>query len=397
MMADHTIVMLYGPAWDAPSRMSKHHLARYLSQTRPVLYVEFPANPLSFIRRPDEALRALWRNLTGPSRCTDTLQIQSYLCPLPYRGRKLMLGARWVNSVNQSVISPQLRRLLRRLGFERPIVVAGAAHALPLIDALQPTLLVYHCSDDYTRQDDFPESFASLERDFIQRCDFVIATSEELHRAKAHMHANIHTVPNGAEVEHFASTQDPATTCAEDLATLPRPMAGYIGTIFRWIDQDMIVSAARRLPAWSFVLVGPVMTDVRRLRALPNVHLVGPRPYQVLPRYLKGLDVAMVPFVSHDVTLRASPIKFYEYLASGVPIVATRLPDLEPFAHLASLVTSPGEFAAAVEHAPQHNTPLARQVRMSEARAHSWESRFDRIERLIAEGLREKAVHPAAT
>jgi glycosyltransferase involved in cell wall biosynthesis len=383
------VVMLYAPPWDAPSRISKHHLARYWARHGPVLYVESPANPLSLVTRPAEAYRMLRRYLGGPVRVADRLWVQAYFSPLPYHGRSL-LGARWVNTLNQQVIRPQLHRLLRRLGLHHPIVVAGGAHALPLLAGWSPRLLVYHCSDDYTRQSTFPRSFRGLERDFIRRCDLVITTAEELRRAKTHLHPRVHAVPNGAEVEHFALTQHPGTMAASELAGLARPVVGYIGTVFEWIDQEMIAQAAQARPRWSFVLVGPRTTGLRRLRGLRNVHVIGPRPYGDLPRYLKGFDVAMVPFVRHDVTVRASPIKFYEYLASGVPVVATRLPDFERLAHLAELVAAPMEFVPAVERVLLRESPQARAMRMAEARRHSWEARFAQIDRLIAQALADR-------
>jgi glycosyltransferase involved in cell wall biosynthesis len=167
------------------------------------------------------------------------------------------------------------------------------------------------------------------------------------------------------------------------LQALPKPVIGYVGTVFEWIDQEMIAFAAQRHPEWSFVLVGPIATDVSRLRPLPNVHLIGPRPYAELPRYLKGFDVATVPFVFHDVTVRASPVKFYEYLASGVPVVATKLPDFEPLGRITGLVSSSQEFAEALERSVRTETPEKRSARMREAKNHSWEARFVQMDRLI--------------
>ena len=154
----------------------------------------------------------------------------------------------------------------------------------------------------------------------------------------------------------------------------------------------MIAHAAEARPDWRFVFVGPIATDVSQLQVLPNVHFLGPRPYADLPGYLKGFDVTTVPFIFHDVTLRASPIKFYEYLASGVPVVASRLPDFEPFAHLAGIVTTPEEFVTALEDAIAYDTLDKRQARMAEAQNHSWEVRFTQIDRLIEEALERKKV-----
>jgi glycosyltransferase involved in cell wall biosynthesis len=271
------------------------------------------------------------------------------------------------------------------------MVVVSTVTGITLLEALKPSLVMYHCSDDYGRQPTFPSSFLDLERDLVARCGLVVCTSEALRQAKAHMHPHTHAVANGADVEHFALTQAPETQVAQDLRDLPRPVVGYIGIVFRWVDQAMIADAATRHPDWSFVFVGPITTDVGRLRSFQNVHFLGPRPYDRLPSYLKGFDVATVPFIEHDVTLRASPVKFYEYLSSGVPIVATRLPDFEPFIGLANLVSTPQEFTAALEEAVSEDTPHKCRDRMVEARNHSWDARFARVDRLIEEAFERES------
>ena len=391
-MAKHgAIIILYAPTWDAPSQVSKQHLARHwASQGQRVLYVEAPFHPFSLANRPREVGRLWQRYVGGPKQVETNLWVQAYPVLYPYRAAWPLAGTDWMVRLNQAPVRPQLTVLCRRLGFHRPLVLVGTATALPLLDALEPSLVVYHCSDDYTRQPTFPTSFRELERDLINRCDLVICTAMALHQAKAHLNPHTYTVTNGAQVAHFARTQAPDTLVAQELRDLPRPIAGYIGSVFEWLDQAMIAHAAEARPDWSFVFVGPITTDVSQLQVLPNVHFLGPRPYADLPRYLKGFDVATVPFIFHDVTLRASPIKFYEYLASGVPVVASRLPDFEPFAHLAGLVTTPEEFVPALEDAINYDTPEKRQARMAEARNHSWEARFAQIDRLIEEALERK-------
>jgi glycosyltransferase involved in cell wall biosynthesis len=318
--------------------------------------------------------------------------VHTFFYLLPYRGGRIGLGGRWVNALNQAVIRPQLLRILRHLGFNHPILFLGSAYALPLVDHIPHRLLVYHCSDDYTLVPTFPKSFSEIETELIRRCDVIITTAEELRRVKAHLNPNIFTVTNGADVKHFSRTQDPETPIASELVNLPRPVVGYIGSVFRWINQKMVAYAAKQRPGWSFVFVGPLQTNISSLQKLPNVHFLGPRPYTALPSYLKGFDVATVPFVINEVTLRASPIKFYEYLASGLPIVATRLPDFEPFEHLAWLIRTPEEFVAGLEQAVQNDSLHARKLRMIEARKHSWEARFQQIETILTQAL-ERRLH----
>jgi glycosyltransferase involved in cell wall biosynthesis len=392
LMTEHaTIIILYGPTWDAPSQVSKQHLARHWAQQgHRVLYVEAPFHPLSLASRPREVGRLWQRYIGGPKQVETNLWVQAYPVLFPYRAGWPLVGTDWMVRLNQALVRPQLTILCRRLGFHRPLVLVGTATALPLLDALEPSLVLYHCSDDYTRQSTFPTSFRELERDLITCCDLVICTSEALRQAKAHLHPHTYAVANGAQVVHFARTQAPNTPVAQELRDLPRPIVGYIGNVFQWLDQEMIAYAARERSEWSFVFVGPITTDVNQLQVLLNVHFLGPRPYDDLPSYLKGFDVTTVPFIFHDVTLRASPIKFYEYLASGVPLVASRLPDFESFAHLVGLVTTPDEFVAALEDAIAHDTLEKRQARMAEAQNHSWEARFAQIDRLIEEALAQK-------
>jgi glycosyltransferase involved in cell wall biosynthesis len=385
------IVMLYGPTWDAPSQVSKHHLARHwASKGHRVLYVEAPFHVFSLLTRPREVLR-LWRRYAGgPQEVEPNLWIQAYPVLYPYRAGWPLADSRWMLRLNQMLVGRQLRGLSSRLGFRDPVAVVGTAFSLFLLDDLHPSLILYHCSDDYTRQPTFPASFEALERELVERSDVVICTSEELRRAKAPLHDRTYAVANGAQVRHFARAQEAGTIVAPDLDELPRPIVGYIGSVFEWVDQRMLVYAAREHPSWSFVLVGPVTTDVGQLRSLSNIHLLGPRDYADLPSYLKGFDAATVPFVFHDVTMRASPVKFYEYLASGVPIVATMLPDFEPFRHMARLVSSPEEFSASLEAVIGGDTSAKREERIAESLNHSWEARFAEVDRIIDDAVERK-------
>ena len=327
----------------------------------------------------------------GPVEVADRLWVQAYPSAVPYRAGVPLAGSPMARWVNQIIPRGLVRRSAHRASVDRPVVVVGTATALPLVDRLDPSLVVYHCSDDYASQPNFPASFLQHERSLMDRADLVICTAEELTRVKAPLHANTHTVTNGADVEHFTSTQDGATVVAPDVAGLPGPVIGYIGTVFEWVDVQLLARAAQARPSWNFVLIGPVATDVSVIESLPNVHLLGPRPYGELPGYLKGFDVAIVPFIFHDVTRRASPVKFYEYLASGVATVATRLPDLERFESLAGLYDGYDEFMAALDAGVADKSVDAREARMQAAGENSWTARFAQIDGLIEEARRGQA------
>ncbi|MCL0028531.1 glycosyltransferase [Dehalococcoidia bacterium] len=381
------VIFVYAPAWDGASQVSKHHLARYwASRGRRVLYVEAPFHPFSLATRPGETRRMWSRFLHSPVNVEPNIWVQA--CPVlyPYRAGWPLSTRRWLLKFNHFITRLRLKAVCRKLGLDDPMVVVSSPLAEPVLDSVEASMTLYHCSDDFAMQPRFPDSCADLERRVFARSDLVVCTAETLRQAKDGMHPRCYTVTNGAQIDHFARTRLPEVEVAPELRKLPGPIIGYIGSVFEWLDQPMIANAAKSHPDWSFVFVGPITTNVSTLKGLANVHFLGPRPYQDIPTYLKGFDVATVPFILHDVTMRASPVKFYEYLASGVPVVATRLPDFQAFAHLSGLISTQDEFVTALEQALQDDDGQI-QARTAEARNHSWEARFGRIDELIDETL----------
>jgi glycosyltransferase involved in cell wall biosynthesis len=237
---------------------------------------------------------------------------------------------------------------------------------------------VYHCSDDLSRVRGFPPSLPSLEAELCRRADLVVTTSQTLCEARRAYNPNTHWIPNGVDVEHFLRSG--AAAPAPELRQLKKPVIGFVGGLSEWVDTRLVATLAQRRPDWGFVLVGPAGgADLRSLRTLDNVALLGPRPYADLPRYLAGLDVALIPFLQNELTWHADPIKVYEYLAAGLPVVATDLPALRRLSHVVRLA-HPEEFEQQIEAALNDN---GRAERQAEAARHSWASRFAAFEALL--------------
>ncbi len=164
----------------------------------------------------------------------------------------------------------------------------------------------------------------------------MITCSEPLFRAKSLLNRNTVLVRHGVEHAHFARALEPATAIPEDVRRLPRPLFGFYGLIAPWVDLELLGELARAHPLGSVVLIGECNPQsspgLERLRALPNVHLLGRRDYASLPAYCKAFDVALLPFVLSELTRNANPLKLREYLAAGLPVVATRIPEAETLA-----------------------------------------------------------------
>jgi glycosyltransferase involved in cell wall biosynthesis len=384
---ERDLVLLYGPPWAAATRFSKHHMAAYFaSRGWRVLYVEAPLSPLG-ARRGRAFVHDLWRTFQPPQRAAQRLWVRRHFVPVPYHAAFPFTSRRAANRIGQRLLAPTLKRDLARLGFRKPILIAGLPHAADLVGLVPRRGLVYHCADDYAHASGFPDTLPQLEAELCRRADLVIATSETLCRERRRFNPCTYWVPNGVELEHFARAAPPAA----ELARVRRPIVGFVGGLSEWVDIDLVAALAQARPDWSFVLVGPIGTDTSSLLQRDNVALLGPRAYETVPGYLAAMDVALIPFKHTPVTYHADPIKAYEYLAAGLPVVATDLPALRRLANIVRLADTREAFEREIAAAIAEGRHARRAERQAEAARHSWTSRFEQVERLIGETFSQRA------
>ncbi|MGE5405156.1 MAG: glycosyltransferase, partial [Candidatus Saccharibacteria bacterium] len=218
----------------------------------------------------------------------------------------------------------------------------------------------------------------------------VFVTAQGLYRDKAPHCKEIHVSPNAADIQHFMKANASDTPVAAEMTLLSRPVLGFVGAIKEWIDLDLIAFAAEKRPEWSIVMIGPVGVgiDVERLQRLPNVRFLGHRDRQVLPEYIKGFDVCLNPFKLNKLTETVSPLKFYEYLASGKPIASVPMPELDEFSDVVEFGEGPEGFIQSIERALA-DSPEKKSRRLQKAHDNSWESRvefmMDKIHLKLAE------------
>ena len=374
------VLFLYAPPWDAPTRFSKHHLASYFAREgRRVLYVEAPLTPLG-LRRGRRFAEELLQAQRPPHLVMERLWVRRHFVPIPYHSATWLTSRRLMNRFGQRFLAPAIRRDLRRLRFDRPLVIAGLPHAVDLLAWLPRRKLLYHCADDYTHAGGFPSTLAEVEADLCRRADLVVTTSEMLCRERRSFNPQTYWVPNGADVEHFSTPAEPAA----ELRDLPRPIIGFVGGLSEWVDLEVIAHVARARPRWTMALIGPAAIDTSVVRSLDNVRLLGPRPYATLPAYLAAMDVGLIPFRPSPVTAHADPIKAYEYLAAGLPVVATsHIDSLRRLSDIVRLADSPDAFLAEIQAAVDDGREAHRAERMAEAARHSWTARFQTIEQLL--------------
>jgi len=173
------------------------------------------------------------------------------------------------------------------------------------------------------------------------------------------------------------------------LQAIPPPRLGYSGLIGDKLDFNTLKELARENPEWSLVLLGKVRVpqqaaNWQALRALPNVHHLGPVEISQVPHYVKGFQVGLVPYLQNRHAEHINPLKFYDYLAAGLPIASVDIPAAREFSQHIFLADSPRNFAQAVRAALIDTTPERRQARRNIAAQHTWEARVEQLSDLIA-------------
>jgi glycosyltransferase involved in cell wall biosynthesis len=373
------IVLCSSNYWDDPPGTPRR-ITEALAHQHRVLYVEPPASYLY--------LRMRWRNaawvrwLRPLRRVQENLFIWTPPPSLPWKTRW-----RWSNDWTQRLHLPAFRRAIARAGFTRPVVLTFLPHHYELAGRLDAALVCYYCIDEWTALTRFvhPPTIRAYEQTLARRADLVFATAHSLAERLARWNPHVRVVPNGADTELFSRACDPALPLPDEVASLPRPIIGFCGVCDFRLDQELLAAVARARPAWTFLFVGAVATRLGALRGLRNVRFLGHRPPESLPGYLRAFDVAVIPYARNEMTRHIYPVKWNEYLAAGLPVVATPLAELARLAATLPaegaswlrLAASPQEFLRALECAlqPSERAPNVAALRRAWAERNSWQAR----------------------
>jgi len=311
--------------------------------------------------------------------------------PYNYRSKKL-------EQIARNIRLKQIRKAMSSLGMKKPILYLWYPSFCKMIDEFDESLVVYHIYDEYASFIDQSkaetEHIIEQEEELLKRADIVFVTSEVICARKRPLNSNIYVVTNAVDYPLFASAQSESTRVPEDLLKIPGPVIGCVATQTPYMDLSLLRQIFTLRPYWSFVFIGIEPPDEHSaekelldLQSLPNVHFIGRRQISEIPGYLKGCDICVIPWILNDVTLSGSPLKLYEYLAAGKPIISKPLAYISHLDNVISFAGDVREWIAAIEDALARNTFEQIKERQAIALQNTWDQRAAFISGKLAEEL----------
>jgi hypothetical protein len=368
-----TPLVVFGDDWGR-NVSTMQHLFRWIIPDFPVVWVNGighrkPQPGLADLRRAFQKARAMFGGpktapMVGAGYPDPAAIVQPRV--FPWHDNGLVYG------YNVRTMLRSIRAALSRLGLSGPpFVVTGSPPSVGVLGKLGESGSVYLCMDDFLHLPSATAAMiAPLERRLLERVDAVVCTAESLTRTKAPRSGRAHYLPQGVNYDHFATRRpEPA-----DMRDLPHPRIGFAGGVSAACDLDLLRAVAAANPSGSLILVGPLSVDVRGLD-LPNVHVLGPRPYADLPAYVQAFDVGLIPYVLNEWTRAVDPLKLLEYLAAGIPVVTTAIPEVLKYRGAVAVADDRRAFVELATAAAAEGREVVRTRGQAVARAHTWERR----------------------
>lgn len=376
MHVTYSLVAFSHLRWNFVYQRPQHLLSR-LAARRPVLFIEEPEYDPEGLPRWDRS---------NPLPNVEVLRPRT---PNPAPG---------FHRDQLPILQPLMAELRDELASGNLLTWLYTPMALPLARVLDPDAVVYDCMDELSLFLGASPELLVYEAELLQYADTMFTGGPSLYRAKRKRHPNVHCFPSSVDAAHFRLRDSAGRKVPEaaDQAGLPRPRLGFYGVIDERLDLELIGALAAAHPEWQVVLVGPVVKiDPATLPRRPNIHYLGQRSYEELPRYLAGWDVCLLPFARNDATRFISPTKTLEYMAAELPIVSTPITDVaEPYGDIVYLGGTPAEFIAACE-AALSDGPVERARRIARMRevlaGTSWDVTVTAMEELLGATMRDNA------
>ena len=364
--------MAGSPTFKSPTRTGIHHYAELFARNGwDVFFLSSQLSPVHFIRKEDrvyskEKIR-LWAR---GGEWENNIFSYSYFTVLPIL--PFWSSDFFVRNTLKFTL-PRLRKVLKKHGFSYPDVIwIENPHFVELPSMVKHKVLVFRINDEVSGFEGNSSFIVKRYQDAIQSADLVITTAKGLYNRNVNLDCKALYLPNGVNPDDFVGNfLEP-----EEYKGIPSPRILYTGVIATWFDQELLIQCAKKFKDASFVIIGPAVVDTSKMASVENIHLLGSKKYEELPAYLTYADVGIIPFKINKLVESVNPIKLYEYMAAGLPVVCTDWKEVREMQSPAMIAGDAGAFCEYIQRALKMKE---KGELVSYARSNSWESRFQKI------------------
>ena len=323
---------------------------------------------------------------------SDNLSILTPYPRLPYRNHYRYIG--WLN---QKLLLAKIRKATKKLNFEHPIFWTFLHQTADLIGELNESVRIYHCVDDWPvllhmanmgKTDRIRED----EKKLTSSVDMIFRVSTKLLGYLKMPNNRVFDIPNGVDIDLFNPKQYAGKSQKDDMKDLPRPIIGFSGSIGKWIDIELLIRIATCYTNASIVLIGlnEKNPSMNKLHNLNNIYFLGMKSREEVPQYICDFDVCLMPFNRSEIGKGMLPLKMFEYLALGKPVVATSSEVLKQFEEVLYLADDEDSFLKHIENAITDNNREHSELRRACALKYSWENRVNEYLSALQESIKSE-------
>lgn len=382
--------------WDEIWGSRQQIMLRLAARGHRVLFVERQVGPEQLLRSSDLRQRK-FKAWSGNPLHPIAESVWRWQPPLLLPGRYY---SQQLNHWGQQRLARHLRPILSQLGFENVLLWLYPPQSAALVGQFNEVLSIYHCIERFAgiQKGIKRKTMIAEEEKLLRQVDLVFTHAEGLRQLYQPLARRpILLVPSAADVNHFQSSPE----IRPEIAQIPQPRLGIVGTLDDRIDIEMLSILARQHPDWHLIFIGHIRSErlnLAPLLALTNVHYLDKRSFQELPEFLNGMNANLVPYLLNEMTRFISPLKVYEYLAVGKPVISVDLPEVRRLSEWVTIVpTTTGKaqtraqaFAAGIQQTLDANTPGLESERRKVAWQHTWDERVNKMWEIIENLMQER-------
>lgn len=375
LMAENSIIT--GNA----SRVGGHQYAKLFSENgEDVFYLSPPVSPFHIFNvRNKEHTRNRFK-IWGKGGVRINSHLEEYVpfsfCPL--KEYPLLNSKFFVNHALTYTL-PNIKKVIAEKGFLKvDVLFISELYFYQLVEFIKYKILVYRKTDDYQYFDGYPKSLLEKEKEMINRADVVFATAKKLKKDLEILYGKkVNYLPNGVESTRFSQNN---LSLPQEYNYIAKPRIVYVGTIGTWFDKSLLKFCASHNPKLNFIVIGSPNADLLDLKSYKNIYLLGRVPYEKVPSYLTNADVGIIPFKRSPLSQSINPVKLYEYLAAGLPVVSSFLEDIKESKNIVFLARNKVEFNRFLSRALKEKDSMRYKAI---AQQNTWEARFKEMREII--------------